>query len=89
MNRFPDAPAVLMVYYGQYTWLVPECPFCGCRHTHGGGVVGEDDPREFMSWRYPHCNYPPPEAGNYLLVEIDPKRTDQTIARAKPERKRK
>jgi hypothetical protein len=81
VNPHPDAPAVLQFYEGHFTWLVIECPFCGRRHVHGGGLIG-DDPREFLSWRSPHCMYPPKDAGNYQLVDLDPRRTERTIATA-------
>ena len=38
-----------------FTWRIPRCPFCGEVHHHGGGIVGQDDPRDLLSWRVPHC----------------------------------
>ncbi len=33
--------------------LIIKCPFCGKRHTHGGGDDGENI---LYGWRVSHCN---------------------------------
>ena len=35
-------------------WVIPHCPFCAKRHIHGAGGA-DDDPREFLGGRVPHC----------------------------------
>jgi hypothetical protein len=37
-----------------FTWVVPHCPICGKRHTHGGGNE-EEKVDEFLGYRVAHC----------------------------------
>lgn len=80
-NPYPDAPACLRAYEGRFYWCVVECPICGRKHTHGGGLVG-GDPRAFLGWRALHCLWPPGDAKAYCLVELAPERTERIIAAA-------
>jgi hypothetical protein len=49
-----------------WTWRVVRCPFCGRRHTHGGGPFG-DDPRRYLGHRTSHCGAA--RGRDYALVE--------------------
>lgn len=35
-------------------WVVESCPYCGGKHVHGAGSVG-DDPRKLLNHRVSHC----------------------------------
>lgn len=55
MNKhIVPAPATLQEWRGVYEWVIIRCPFCGKRHTHGGGQVS-GDPYELLGHRVPHC----------------------------------
>ena len=63
----PEAPAVLQRHErGGYLWVIPRCPFCRRKHTHGGGATGED-PRAYLGGRVAHCGTG--EWREYVLVE--------------------
>jgi hypothetical protein len=62
------APAVLKRTAVCWHWVVPKCPLCGKKHTHGGGRL-DQDPRRLLGHRVPHCPDPPDAAGSYELVE--------------------
>lgn len=47
-------------------WIVLRCPFCGDRHHHGAGAVGED-PDLYLGGRVPHCSVTT-KAPDYRLV---------------------
>ena len=49
-----DAPVVLTDNGKDYFWVVVSCPFCGDKHQHYGGTIGED-PRKMLGPRTPHC----------------------------------
>jgi hypothetical protein len=56
-----------------YLWIIVKCPYCGKKHTHGGGPL-DGDPREYLGDRVPHCaDYRDGRArdpvDNYELVE--------------------
>ena len=34
--------------------VIKKCPFCGCKHTHGGGPIG-DDIHLWGGSRVSHC----------------------------------
>src|SRR5688500_542431 len=36
------------------SWVIPECPLCGCSHSHGAGLLSEN-PRTYLTGRVPHC----------------------------------
>jgi hypothetical protein len=42
---------------GGWLLIIPRCPFCAKRHTHGGGSLDEN-PRRYLSSRVPHCSHP-------------------------------
>ena len=48
------APAVLVRHSWGWQWVIPKCPYCGKKHTHGGGARG-DDPRAYLGGRVAHC----------------------------------
>lgn len=50
-----------------WVWTVPECPFCGAQHEHGGGPL-DGDPRQFLGHRVAHCTDRQP-VGDYELEE--------------------
>jgi hypothetical protein len=56
------APATLRRFPDGFCWVVA-CPYCGRRHTHGGGPLG-GDPRQYLSVRVSHCH-----RGDYVLIE--------------------
>lgn len=58
------AEAVLTKGRDCWLWVVPTCPLCGGKHTHGGGSY-QDDPREMLGHRIAHCG----TGGDYHLVE--------------------
>jgi hypothetical protein len=37
-----------------WLWVVPRCPFCKKKHTHGGGPL-DGDPRTYLYSRVAHC----------------------------------
>lgn len=37
-----------------WSWVIPACPFCGKKHTHGGGPL-DGNPRTRMGNRGAHC----------------------------------
>jgi len=45
---------------------VAECPFCGCKHTHGAGDPRWDD-WPILGPRVPHCDGVPPRS-SYVLT---------------------
>ncbi len=51
---------------GAWSWVIDICPYCGKKHTHGGGPI-EGDPRELLGARAAHCKSVQPEI--YILVE--------------------
>ncbi len=50
------------------SWIIPRCPWCGKRHTHGGGKVTEN-PHDFLGHRIAHCSVG--SGRDYELVELD------------------
>jgi hypothetical protein len=60
------APAVLVRERWGWRWVIPKCPHCGRKHTHGGGAPGED-PRAYLGGRVAHCGTG--EWREYTLVE--------------------
>jgi len=54
---------------GNYGWRIPECPWCGGEHIHGGGDI-DSDPRTALGHRAEHCctigEFTKPEAGSPL-----------------------
>jgi len=77
MSPEVKAEARLVATKDVWLWVVDECPFCGRRHTHGGGDIA-GDPRQLLSHRTSHCTpyrlprtdrVIEPEVGDYLLVE--------------------
>lgn len=73
-QKHPEAPCVLVSNGRIYQWLVLQCPYCGRRHWHGGGLV-DGDPRKQLGFRVPHCTAPfdaiADKWGDYRLVEKD------------------
>jgi hypothetical protein len=71
-KRSEPAFARLVEERDEFRWVVDECPYCGRRHSHGGGPLG-GDPRSFLFARTPHCDpqdvLDPPPPANYTLVE--------------------
>jgi hypothetical protein len=63
----PDAIVRLRTYPDNYVWEVTSCPYCGRRHSHGGGTRTED-PRDFLGLRVAHCAKHPDT--RYQLVEV-------------------
>ena len=61
------ARAVLIVRGRCRWWVIPVCPFCGKKHTHGAGHVGEDL-HDTLGWRTPHCITD--VEGSYCLVDV-------------------
>lgn len=59
----PIAAARLRRQPDGYRWIVLACPYCGRKHTHGGGTL-TDDPRQHLGPRVAHCH-----GGDYLLSE--------------------
>ncbi len=53
-----------------YQWIVPECPFCGERHFHGGGETS-GDPLRLLGHRLAHCL--DPIGGGYHLERMAPR----------------
>ncbi len=43
-----------------WRWLVTRCELCGGSHVHGGGVIGEVDPRRMLGGRAAPCYRPWP-----------------------------
>jgi hypothetical protein len=81
--------ADLLATTKQFSWVIRDCPFCGCEHWHGGGPIGED-PRHYLFHRVSHCIGVTPEVqgaaqvlnfydGGYILVDRDPEATKKTI----------
>ena len=64
--KIPSAPAILQRGRECWLWIVPSCPFCGKRHTHGGGPL-DGDPREYLGGRASHCWLG--DGGQYILTE--------------------
>ena len=50
-------------------WIVPRCPWCGKRHTHGAGRP-QDNPQDFLGHRIAHCSNNIALGRGYDLVEI-------------------
>lgn len=75
------AQAELSISDGYFRWTIRNCPFCGGRHKHGGGKVGEDDPREYLGWKIQHCMWRP-EPGSYCLIEGNADRTNAILQKA-------
>lgn len=87
----PVARARLEIWPGarrgrfEQKWVVGCCPICGRKHIHGGGILGEDDPRSYLSHRVKSCMPPSRTAGQpilpieradgYILVDAQPERT--------------
>lgn len=66
------ATARLMRGKSSWIWVVEHCPFCGKRHTHGGGAL-TDDPRKNLGARLAHCVTQSAANGrSYGLVEVSP-----------------
>jgi hypothetical protein len=76
-----EAPAFLSLSFNrrQFSWVVPECPFCWLRHFHGGGLVG-GDPRACLSWRTAHCLNRPLGTWTYRLKDLSPERTAEILS---------
>ena len=68
-DRNRHAVVRLLRHRFEYSWVIDHCPFCGKRHTHGGGAKKEN-PRDFLGWRVPHCDAN--VAAQYRLVEAKP-----------------
>jgi hypothetical protein len=63
-----------------FRWRIPDCVFCALRHTHGGGRVGEDDPRRQLGSRCVHCmNLPWGRNYVYVLKDLNPERTSKML----------
>ena len=62
----PLAAAILVRHSWGWQWVVPRCPHCGRKHTHGGGGR-HDDPRQFLGGRVAHCGAG--EWREYYLVD--------------------
>jgi 5-methylcytosine-specific restriction endonuclease McrA len=69
INGYPVARVRLKRGEVCWYWVIDRCPFCGTRHTHGGGPL-DGDPRRLLGHRSQHCMEGPmwPHAG-YMLVE--------------------
>ena len=55
-----------------HLWIVDRCPYCLQQHTHGGGKIGEHDPRKQLGHRHAHCGDPfqgKASLKGYILVE--------------------
>lgn len=61
----PEAPARLVRNEGIYQWVVIKCPHCGKAHRHGGGLIKENAPHQYLGHRVAHCG----RGVGYLLVE--------------------
>jgi hypothetical protein len=48
-------------------WVIRGCPFCFKRHYHGAGGA-EDDPRQFLGSRAPHCVDAARRSDEYVLT---------------------
>jgi hypothetical protein len=46
--------------------IIPACPLCGGRHTHGGGAYGTN-PRYLLGPRVAHCSNPAKAGSSYIL----------------------
>jgi hypothetical protein len=91
LPEFPEARARLEIWPGdrrgksEQKWVVNCCPICGRRHIHGGGILGEDDPRSYLTHRVKSCMPSNRQAGQpirpiercdgYILVDAQPERT--------------
>lgn len=63
-----------------FRWRIPVCVFCELRHAHGGGGVGEDDPRKQLGGRCVHCmNLPRDTNYVYVLKDLNPERTSKML----------
>jgi len=62
----PIALATLERHATGYLWIVPVCPHCHQRHTHGGGPLA-GNPRDLLGHRVGHCIGM--ESSGYELVE--------------------
>ena len=80
-NRtIPNALAELEVGAGQFSWRVKICPFCQKGHVHGGGLLGQDDPRRFLGFRVAHCiRKCQLHVASYKLIDADPSRTEKIL----------
>jgi len=67
MVKIRTAECFLRKVSKTYIWVIPECPFCGEEHEHGGGRLG-DDPKKFLGLRVSHCASPS-VGGQYILQE--------------------
>ena len=74
-EKNPEAECVLIRDGHGYQWLVLECPYCGLRHWHFGGIVGKDDPRKELGQQWPKCDdlfrRVVDKHGRYCLVEAN------------------
>jgi transposase-like protein len=66
------ALATLVEERNEYRWVVEECPYCGKRHSRGGGLLS-GNPQRYLGYKTPHCNRDdvrdPPRPENYKLLE--------------------
>lgn len=82
---------------GDFTWVVEDCPLCGCEHRHFGGLVelpypglDFDDPRKGLTDRHRAApclinldHLPSPFGGiGYYLTDAWPLESEKTIAQA-------
>lgn len=54
IDDLPQATARLRRQPDGFRWIVDTCPYCGRRHTHGGGPL-DSDPRAYLTHRVAHC----------------------------------
>jgi hypothetical protein len=45
------------------------CPYCGKKHTHGGGSI-EDDPMKMLGHRVSHCLDDEKSSAGYILKKF-------------------
>ncbi|MBF8187311.1 hypothetical protein ITP53_16540 [Nonomuraea sp. K274] len=67
ITRTTEAPAILTPprrRNGPWLWIIPSCPFCGSRHTHGAGRDGNRS-----GSRVAHCTTSSPKP-SYRLTPI-------------------
>lgn len=59
-----DTPTIFGTVHSRYgAWVITiTCPYCGDRHTHGGGAL--DEAPEW-GYRYAHCTWPMVRGGEY------------------------
>lgn len=79
---YPGKPFPVMGYVtktGGYQEIF--CPFCGCRHHHGGDreeCAGEYGP--VIGCRVPHCDFHPVAKRGYDIVETSPEPMPKVLA---------